>query len=191
MSQDWINTLHDSPVPWLAAADPKNPGVRYSALTDLLKKPPGDPEVVEARRASKAPTKKGPSSAWGQRWLVWGLLLLFFLLGTALRLYQLDSKSLWYDELGTALYTAPDNSLLEVARGPLEVPAIPAPPLYFMTTYLLRQVSESEFLLRLPSVFFGLLAIAATYILGKALLGPFPDPAGVRAGYWCRRDTLV
>ena len=170
--QERMQILNDDPLAWLVEQEAQNPGVRYSALTDLLKKPPGDPDVVEARRASKAPTKKGPSSAWGQRWLVWGLLILFLLLGTALRLYQLDSKSLWYDELGTALYTAPDNSLLEVARGPLEVPAIPAPPLYFMTTYLLRQVSESEFLLRLPSVFFGLLAIAATYILGKALLGP-------------------
>jgi mannosyltransferase len=123
-------------------------------------------------RPSKAPSKKDYSSALGQRWLVWGLLVVFLLLGTALRLFQLDSKSLWYDELGTALYTAPDNSLLEVVQGPLEVPAIPAPPLYFITTYLLRQVSDSEFLLRLPSVFFGLLAIAATYKLGKALLGP-------------------
>ncbi len=94
------------------------------------------------------------------------------LLGAALRFYHLDDKSLWYDELGTAMYTAPDKSLLEVVRSPLEVPVIPAPPLYFLSTYLFRQISDSESLLRLPSVFYGLLAIAATYVLGKALLGP-------------------
>ncbi|MCJ7609927.1 glycosyltransferase family 39 protein, partial [Candidatus Bathyarchaeota archaeon] len=87
-------------------------------------------------------------------------------------MYKLDGKGLWYDELGTALYTAPDKSLLEVVRGPLEVPVIPAPPFYFLITHLFRQVSESEFLLRLPSVFYGVLAIAAMFILGKALLGP-------------------
>lgn len=102
---------------------------------------------------------------------MWGLLILLLLLGGAVRMYQLDDKSLWYDELGTAMYTSPDRSLLEVLQEPLEVPVIPAPPLYFVTTYLFRQISESEFMLRLPSVFYGVLAIAATYALGKALLG--------------------
>ena len=109
---------------------------------------------------------------------MWGLLILLLLLGGAVRLYQLDDKSLWYDELGTAMYTAPDRSLSEVLQEPLEVPVIPAPPLYFVTTYLFRQISESEFLLRLPSVFYGLLAIAAIYILGKALLGPWEGLVG-------------
>ncbi len=124
------------------------------------------------RRASTPPLEKGSSSALDQRWLIWGLLILFLVLGAALRLYQLDGKALWYDELGTAIYTALDKSWLEVVQEPLEVPVIPAPPLYFLTTYLFRQMSESESLLRLPSVFFGLLAIAATYVLGKVLLGP-------------------
>jgi tetratricopeptide (TPR) repeat protein/4-amino-4-deoxy-L-arabinose transferase-like glycosyltransferase len=111
-------------------------------------------------------------------WLVWGLLILLLLLGAALRLYQLDGKGLWYDELGTALYTAPEKPLRGVVRGPLEVPVIPAPPLYFLTTYLFRQVSEIESLLRVPSVFYGLLTIAAIYVLGRAVLGPWEGLVG-------------
>jgi mannosyltransferase len=93
-------------------------------------------------------------------------------------MYQLDDKSLWYDELGTAMYTAPDRSLVEVLQEPLEVPVIPAPPLYFATTYLFRQIDDSDFLLRLPSVFWGVLGIAATFVLGKALLGPWEGLIG-------------
>jgi mannosyltransferase len=114
---------------------------------------------------------RGSPSASERGWLVWGLLIFLLLFGAALRLYELDGKGLWYDELGTALYTTPDKSLLEVVHGPLEVPVIAAPPLYFLSTHLLRQVSETDFLLRLPSVYYGVLAIAAMFILGKALLG--------------------
>lgn len=138
-----------------------------------MKRPSATQGRSKRRRGpSRSPTEKSPPSVLDQRWLVWGLLILLLLLGGAVRMYKLDGKGLWYDELGTALYTAPDKSLLEVVRGPLEVPVIPAPPFYFLITHLFRQVSESEFLLRLPSVFYGVLAIAAMFILGKALLGP-------------------
>lgn len=129
--------------------------------------------------ASRTPAPKGSSLASDGGWLVWALLIFFLLLGAALRLYQLDAKSFWYDELGTALYTAPAKSLLDVVRSPRQVPVIPAPPLYFLTIYLFRHVSESEFLLRLPSVFYGLLTIAAFYPLGRALLGRREGLVGV------------
>ncbi len=106
------------------------------------------------------------------KWVVRVVLVAVLLLGFGLRLHQLDGKGLWYDELGTALYTSPDRSPLEVISGPLEVPIIPAPPLYFLSTYLFRLLSQSDFVLRLPSVFFGVLAIAAMYVVGKGLLGP-------------------
>jgi mannosyltransferase len=105
---------------------------------------------------------------WAVRWL----LVLVLLLGFGLRLYELDGKGLWYDELGTALYTSPDKSPWQVVRGPLEVPVIPAPPAYFLSTYALRLVSDGDFVLRLPSVLYGALAIAAIYLLGRELLGP-------------------
>jgi mannosyltransferase len=112
---------------------------------------------------------EGGTEACGRalRWL----LVVILLLGFGLRLYELDGKALWYDELGTALYTSTGNSLLEVVRQPLQVPVIPAPPIYFISTYCLRLVSQGNLVLRLPSVFFGVLAICAIYALGKALLG--------------------
>lgn len=132
---------------------------------------PGHSSPTVEERAASTQAGSRPSSASSRPWLVRACLVAFILLGAALRLYQLDAKSLWYDELGTALYTAAHNSPLDVVRQPLEVPVIPAPPLYFLSTYVLRQVSETEFVLRLPSVFYGVLAIAATYVLGKALIG--------------------
>jgi hypothetical protein len=36
---------------WLLEPDPENPGVRLFALTELLDRPPNDPEVIAARRA--------------------------------------------------------------------------------------------------------------------------------------------
>ena len=35
---------------WLLEPDPENPGPRYFALTELLEKPPNDPEVIAARQ---------------------------------------------------------------------------------------------------------------------------------------------
>ena len=42
--------LNGDPLPWLLEEDQGNPGVRYFALTELLGKPAGDPEVISARR---------------------------------------------------------------------------------------------------------------------------------------------
>lgn len=41
----WQNSLD-----WLLERDPENPGVRYFALAELLDLPPGDPDLVAARR---------------------------------------------------------------------------------------------------------------------------------------------
>jgi hypothetical protein len=51
MTREWLNPLNDNPLPWLLEQDSDNPGVRYFALTDLLHRPPDDPDVTEARRA--------------------------------------------------------------------------------------------------------------------------------------------
>jgi hypothetical protein len=40
----------DSLLPWLLERDTQNPGVRYSTLRDLLRRPEDDPDVAEARR---------------------------------------------------------------------------------------------------------------------------------------------
>ncbi len=49
--QEWTKGLNDDPLPWILEPDPKNPGVRYFALTDLVDRALDDQEVQEARRS--------------------------------------------------------------------------------------------------------------------------------------------
>ncbi len=50
----WLTGLKDDPLPWLLEADAAVPGVRYFALTELLGRPAGDPEVTAARDLAMA-----------------------------------------------------------------------------------------------------------------------------------------
>ncbi|MBI4337967.1 MAG: nitrogen fixation protein NifH [Chloroflexi bacterium] len=45
----WKDALHGDPLPWLLEPDPRQPGVRYFALRDLLGRSEEDPEVQETR----------------------------------------------------------------------------------------------------------------------------------------------
>jgi hypothetical protein len=46
----WMAALKSDPVEWLLERD--NPPVRYLTLTEILDRPPDDPEVAEAREAA-------------------------------------------------------------------------------------------------------------------------------------------
>ena len=122
-------------------------------------------------------TSKGRASQWLLAFVLPGLILC---LGLALRLYALDSKSLWFDELGTLSYVAWDTTWLDTLRDPLTFPSIPIPPLFFLITRAFTLLGYSEFLLRWPSVLFSTLTLALTYVLGRlwfdrwvAMLGAF------------------
>ena len=97
---------------------------------------------------------------WPHYLLLTSLLLSFGLVGP-----YLDQAELWHDEVWS----------LWVARGTLtetvsRVAADVHPPLYFLGLHVwVRLVGESVFGLRLPSVFFGLVGISATYRLGRVL----------------------
>jgi uncharacterized membrane protein len=93
------------------------------------------------------------------------------LLGLGLRLWGLDSKSLWEDEIFTAAIASPENGALEVVTIPLYNTALPAPPLYFLITHTFLFLGDNDFLLRFPALAFGLLGLAATYTLGARLFG--------------------
>ncbi len=45
-----LDQLNADPLPWLLEHDTENPGVRYFALRDILKKPVDDPEVIQAQQ---------------------------------------------------------------------------------------------------------------------------------------------
>jgi len=108
-----------------------------------------------------------PASRWATSGLVIGILLL----ALALRLWRLDARGLWQDEIFTAAIASPQNSLAEVVSIPLYNTALPAPPLYFLITHLLLRLGESDFLLRFPALAFGLLGVAVTYPVGARLFG--------------------
>jgi tetratricopeptide (TPR) repeat protein len=94
-------------------------------------------------------------------------------LGTSLRLHALGERSLWGDEIAQAVWAR--ESLPWIYR--LLRPSFEAA----LGTYLLhffRLLGESEFLLRLPGVLFGILSLALIYRLGRRL---FDSVTGVLA----------
>jgi hypothetical protein len=47
--QNWQKRLNGNPLPWLL--DPEDPSIRFWTLSDILGRPPNDPEVQEAQAA--------------------------------------------------------------------------------------------------------------------------------------------
>ena len=103
------------------------------------------------------------------------LFVLIFVLAFALRLYQLNTDSLWEDEIFTATQSPlPLNELLRWTAGDIH------PPGYYV---LMGRLSEwggwahqppsalADWLWRFPSALMGTLAVAATYRLGRSLFG--------------------
>ena len=100
---------------------------------------------------------------WPWRWACW-LVLLWA--GWMVRLYQLAEDSLWFDEIFTWRYASPP--IPEIIR---LLPSRAHPPLAMIPFHVALRVGEGEFILRFPSVFFGLIAIPTTYVLMRRLLG--------------------
>jgi hypothetical protein len=107
--------------------------------------------------------------------LSFDICYLIFVLAFALRLYQLNTDSLWEDEIFTATQSPlPLNELLRWTAGDIH------PPGYYV---LMGRLSEwggwahqppsalTDWLWRFPSVLMGTLAVAATYRLGRSLFG--------------------
>jgi len=108
------------------------------------------------------------------------LMVVILILGAFLRLYHLDAKSLWYDEIVTVVISDKDNDLAtvldyalmriqNVELGHLQAPA--RPPLYFVIAHLFLHLGGSDFLIRFPAALLGILGIAAIYLAGTILFG--------------------
>lgn len=96
------------------------------------------------------------------------LLLLTLLLAFALRVHDLGSQSLWYDEAVTAQVA--QQGLAEMARWTADDIQ---PPLYYaITAGWVQFAGMSEWALRFPSAFFGALMVVLAYALGRRLFGP-------------------
>ncbi len=101
------------------------------------------------------------------RWLV-----VLLLLAAAVRLYDLQAQSLWFDE-GWSAYAAAQPSLAQV------VEAEPTnPPLYYLLLhFIVMGAGDSVFVLRCFSLLWGLLAVVLSFQLGRRLFN-------TRAGVW-------
>ncbi|MFQ5420272.1 MAG: glycosyltransferase family 39 protein [Anaerolineae bacterium] len=94
------------------------------------------------------------------------ILLLIFLLAFALRLYRIDAPSISGDEAWS--WTVAGWSLPEIVSSDAET----NPPLYHLLLHgQMKLAGDSELALRLPSVWLGLLALAAMARLGQAVDG--------------------
>jgi uncharacterized membrane protein len=98
--------------------------------------------------------------------LLWMTIICW--LGFALRMVQLGDQSLWYDEAygwlnfaGTDFWTGLKISLAGFVH----------PPLYYILSRPFTILGEHEWVLRLPAVMTGTLAIPAIYLLGKRVGG--------------------
>lgn len=95
------------------------------------------------------------------------MIYLILLLGLILRLISLN-QSLWLDETTTALVS-------KMSLGDLFTKFLPGdfhPPLYYLLVkYWVAIFGNSEFLLRLPSVFFGVATIYLIFLIGKEVFG--------------------
>ncbi len=94
-------------------------------------------------------------------------LLLALLLAFALRVHDLGDQSLWYDEAVTAQVA--QQGLAELARWTADDIQ---PPLYYaILAPWTRAAGLSEWALRFPSAFFGVLMVVLAYVLGRRLFG--------------------
>ena len=94
-----------------------------------------------------------------KRWL----LLIVILLAFALRVYHLDTQSIWYDE-GLSIQLAQQDPAQTIALSAMT----DHPPLHtLLLGAWMRVAGESDFVVRYLSVFCGVLVVALTYLLGK------------------------
>ena len=96
------------------------------------------------------------------------LFAIFLVVGTGLRFYKLDDKSLWYDELHSIIPTAPENSLSSV----IEYSTGDQPPLFFILLHSWYQVFPyDEASGKTMTAILGSLGLIAVFFLGKELGG--------------------
>ena len=102
-------------------------------------------------------------------------LLVIVLIGAFLRVYDLGTQSIWFDEASSIW--ASKMSLVQLVHAVATVEF--SPPLYFVILhYWIALFGTSEVAVRSLSVLFGVLAIPVIYVLGRRL---FNDEVGLVA----------
>jgi 4-amino-4-deoxy-L-arabinose transferase-like glycosyltransferase len=93
----------------------------------------------------------------------------------AFRVYRLDGRSLWLDEILTSqpAHLNGPGAVITWSQA-----ALNQMPLFYMFTWLLGPWGDSEVILRLPALIAGVLTVFAVYLLARRLIG---DRAGLVA----------
>jgi 4-amino-4-deoxy-L-arabinose transferase-like glycosyltransferase len=110
-----------------------------------------------------------PANARTTRVLILSLIILAF----ALRVYQLDAKSIWFDESHSLNRASLD--LLSIASGKqiwgdrVIQDTTHVPFYFFLLHFLIKLAGDSDFALRFLSVIFGVLTVPLIYFMGKKL----------------------
>ena len=94
-------------------------------------------------------------------------LLALLLLAFALRVYRLDSQSLWYDEAVTAKVAS--QGIGELTRWTAD--DIQPPLYYYAVAGWMRLAGRGEWALRFPSTFFGTLTVPLMWAVALRLFG--------------------
>jgi len=90
-------------------------------------------------------------------------ILLILALAAFLRLFRLGHQSLWIDEIN-AVILAGKNIFIILFKGDT------TPPFIYLVSHFWQKLGNSDFMVPLPSVLFGILSIWAAYKLAKVLL---------------------
>lgn len=97
------------------------------------------------------------------------ILYAAILVATVLRLYRLDWQSVWGDEALTVLHYTAGSSMGEAWQRIWTSGG--HPPLYFLTVFHWFKLGQSEFMLRFPSLVFGVASVPLMYALVNRLYG--------------------
>lgn len=102
------------------------------------------------------------------------LFITICLAAFGLRVFRLDAQSLWYDE-AFSVYLAHFDLAQITARTAADI----QPPLYYyLLHFWLALAGDSEFAVRFPSLFFGVLTIPLMFVIARRL---FNDPTAFLA----------
>lgn len=114
----------------------------------------------------------------GRKWLPFGILLFAF----ALRLIALNARPLWYDEAFAVLFAEKGfRAMLAGTLTPVAGVASDVHPIAYYTVLnnWMQVFGQSPFAVRLLSVFFGLLTVAVSYVVGRRLFNGRAASAGM------------
>jgi len=100
----------------------------------------------------------------------WWIVISILILGLGLRLYRLGDNLFWFDEVGVAV-AAEQPSLHEALA--VSQSYIMSMPLDYAVAWGVARLSQSESILRLPSVIWGTLTLFAVYFLYREITNEY------------------